>query len=195
MEILQDGTATLTAEEVKEYQQMLVDAETVISRLEELETKLEETELALEDAQKEEELPTVELSEEVRKLLDEKDQELRELRRKAVRQEVESVLAKAQNYRDSDGRGHSKVLLELARAAMLGEPYGEGEEVIQLSDRTSTTSVAAYNRSLWEKLLQVLPGQVKLESAKEETEEDVQVNPYQLGDKFTKEELASWWNE
>lgn len=133
-----------------------------------------------------------EIPEKIRVQLEEQAKEIQRLKRKTLESQVESVITKAENYRDEDGRGHSPVLLEVAKAAMLGLEVQHGDEVIKL-ESTDNTSVIEYNRRLWIKLLESNPGTVRFESRVETVEEE---NPYRLeGGSYTKDDFASFWLE
>lgn len=132
-----------------------------------------------------------ELPEAVRVQLEEAQTEIKRLKRNALTTQVELVINKAQTYRDEAGRGHSPVLLEIARNAMLGQEIGEGEGTIKL-ESSNPADVADYFRKVFVHLLETVPGQVQLESVVETNEEE---NPFSETRRFEEADYKSFWAE
>lgn len=131
------------------------------------------------------------IPENIRIRLEDQTREIQRLKRKTLESQVESIIAKAETYRDNSGRAHSPVLLELAKAAMLGLEVQNGDEVIKL-ESSELADVVDYNRRLWIKLLETNPGSIQFESRTEVIEEE---NPYRFenGNGYSKEQYADFW--
>jgi hypothetical protein len=135
---------------------MQVKLEEERQKREELETRLEE----LEKQQQEREKDLITRLEEAEIRLAEKDRE-------GYEAHVEAVMIKAESYRDKDGKGHPKLLLEAIKAALLLEDFkfgDEDKEIITLEheeDKEPTVAhLQKYYHDLFIYLLENLPGLV-----------------------------------
>ena len=89
------------------------------------------------------------------------------LEQQSAKRFVETVVLKAVNYRDSDGRAHPKLLLDWAKQILLGEAIGEGDETISLSDDADAQGAKVYFRRAVNWLLTNLPGVVPMTTSGE----------------------------
>lgn len=144
MNILEDGSATLTAEEVVQIQ-----------GLQEKVTKLE-AEVTRLTPKTEPELP-----EAYRVRLETLEAENRAVKEQQLREKVAFSLEKAKAYRDENGRGHSTIFLDMVRAGLLLEEAKVGETVIKLEADNEEGKVRFY-KNLLSKMLEVIPGQVPM---------------------------------
>lgn len=87
------------------------------------------------------------------------------LEQRALDASVASVVSLAKNYRDKDGRGHSRVLIKwVDRVLRLGD-IGEDENVVRLSDDEKPNSeVMHYLLAAVTELIETLPAEVPTES-------------------------------
>lgn len=173
---------------LEEYDALKAKAETV----EELQAKVAEAE------QKIKTLETVvvdedeQMSEKTKLMLEEQRKEIQRLKAKALQQDVDLVISKAENYRDSNGRGHSPVLLEIVRDAMLGKAIQVKEdETIKLESNTGS-DVAEYLRKVLVHVLNTIPGQVQFET---KTEGNDEISVFEEMPSFTNDELKAFWAE
>lgn len=113
------------------------------------------------------------------------------LEQQGLRQFVDNILLKAEQYRDGESRAHSKVLLDWAKAVLLEEPIGEGESVIKLEDCGDATQIRAYYRRNIGVLLETLPGIVPMQSG--ETDPDKERRLESDDYEPTKEETDEFW--
>jgi len=81
------------------------------------------------------------------------EQENVRLARVAYEAEVATIIAQAENRRDTDGRAHSPVLLEACKKALLGEAVADGAVKLEAG-----TNDGSYLRSFVTYLLENLPG-------------------------------------
>lgn len=86
------------------------------------------------------------------------------LRVQAWNSRVDALLARAEQYRDEDGRAHAPPLLELADKALRGQPLGEGDGVVNLEKDGSSTLPYLY--AMFEQIFQG-PGTMPTEAALE----------------------------
>jgi hypothetical protein len=163
-----------------------------VEKVTELETELAaskakvvELEAKVKPEQKELQLP-----EDVKVMLEELKGDNRRLKHAALVAEVDGAIARAQAYRDSNGNAHSPILLETARAAMLGAEVKFGDEVIKLEQATPV-ALAEYTRKTWEALLKNLPGQMKVVGSTQ-ADDDRSVS---LETQYTEDDYKSLWAE
>jgi hypothetical protein len=90
------------------------------------------------------------------------NQRILALEKQGAEDRVKAVIAEARTYTDSNGMGHSAVLLNLVHDLMLGNPLEN--ETIKLEDMTNPAAIANYFRSGLAHLLKTIPGQVKVKS-------------------------------
>lgn len=148
MKILDDGAVQLPKEEFETMEKRLKDAEDKVKELEGKVTPPPQLENVPE---------TIKLElEQMRNLV-------REQKREMLKGSVALALAKAEGYRDSDGRGHSTVLVETVKKLMLGESLG-AEGSIKLENEAKPEDVAEYFRRGLVHLLETIPGQVPMQS-------------------------------
>lgn len=172
----------IKSEELEALKAKSVQLEQALVEIESLKTKVIELEKPVVEVD--------EMPETARIMLEEQRTEIERLKRSAVATQVELEISKAESYRDSTGRGHSPVLLEAARKAMLGQAITEGETVIKL-EGTTVSDVADYYRKVFVNLLKTLPGQVQFETRTEPDEErEVELERVEG---FSKDTLKSFW--
>lgn len=151
MEILSDGAVKLTAVEFGDMEKRLNEA---TARIKELETKQAPA------------TPPTQLEnvpEAVKLQLEEMNKIIATQKREMLRGTVALALAKAEGYRDGDGRGHSTHLIDTIRKLMLGESLGENGS-IKLENEAKPEDVAEYFRRGLIHLLETVPGQVPMQS-------------------------------
>lgn len=155
--------------------------------------KLTEAEAKITELEKKLETPvvedSVELPEDVKRMLEEQKKEINTLKRNAWATQVDLIVSKAQTYRDEDGKGHAPILLEVVKKALLGEAITFGDTEIKLENREAS-NVADYYRKVFISLLENLPGQVKFES---QIELEDTPNPMSGGRTFTQEDYKYLW--
>jgi len=189
---------TLTQEEYDGLKAKADIADELEVKLSEQSSKLVETEIKLTEALKtkevelEEEVKVATISEEVQIKLDEQQAEISRLKRNALETQVDLVLTRAQSYRDDNGKGHSPVLLEIARNAMLGMPVGSNDNSIKL-ESSGPGYVADYFRKVFIYMLENVPGQVKLEGVTVSDGDDT--NGFELGEVYSEEIYKDFWAE
>lgn len=153
------------------------------------------TETALEEARKElkkfEKPQAPAVSEEVRVKLEEQDGEIKRLKRDALEREVDLVVTKAQAYRDSNDYGHSPILLEIARNAMLGLAVPVKDGSIKL-ESDNPADVVDFFRKTFVHMLESIPGQVRMES---KTVGDETKSFNKGSDEFETKDFESFWSE
>lgn len=159
-----------------------------------LEATLKETNDKLVELEKQLAKPEVkpELPVDVRIMLEDQAKEIQRLKKNALETQVSLVIAKAESYRDSNGNGHSPVLLEIARSAMLGEPIAQGDETIKL-ESGKPADVADYFRKVFVHVLNNVPGQVSF-TGKTESDDERQVS-LERGTGFVESDYKSFWVE
>ncbi len=163
-----------------EYNGLKDDVASKANKIKELETKITELEAEL----KEEDV--LELPEEVKLEIEQKDEKIRKLQSEKLDQEIELIIQKAKAYRDGNGKGHSPILLEVAEAAMKGKALKVNEqETIEL-ESNDTYDTAKYFRNVIQHMLKVVPGQVNLETKTEGDEK---------GDEGKDYDFPSFWAE
>jgi len=143
--------AALSTDELAPFtEEAIMPNENVIS----LEAQLDEANKSQRDLQE-----ALRLEEEKRSKLEER---LVVLEKQNYRQSVDSILLKAEAYRDEKNRGHSKTILDWARDVFLEESIGEDDTAIELEDRMDTGQVRSYYRRAIARLLEILPGAVPM---------------------------------
>jgi hypothetical protein len=133
-----------------------------------------------------------EMPEEYRVTLEELKKDNARLKRNALASQVESIIAKAENHRDVNGNGHSPVLLEIAKNAMLGEAIQIDETATIKLESAEPADIADYFRKVFVHLLETIPGQVRLES---KTEGDNEKPLFDRGQAYTQDDYKSFWAE
>lgn len=166
------------AEKVTELESALVSANEKIVSLESKEVEVKD------------EKP--EMPEEYRVTLEELKKDNARLKRNALASQVESIIAKAENHRDINGNGHSPVLLEIAKNAMLGESIQVDETATIKLESAEPADIADYFRKVFVHLLETVPGQVRLES---KTEGDNEKPLFDRGQAYTQDDYKSFWAE
>lgn len=131
-----------------------------------------------------------EYPEELRLELQKNREEIARLKKNALETQVSLVITKAESYRDKNGYGHSPVMLEIARAAMLGQEVKEG--TIKL-ESAQPSDIADYFRKVMVHMLETVPGQVRMEG-RTQGDDEQSIN-FERGETFTAEELAGFWTE
>lgn len=86
----------------------------------------------------------------------------------AIRQFVDAIVAKAESYRDSEGRAHGKYFLEWLDSVLMCKQSGEGDEVIKLEADAGIEDVHAYYRRRIAQLSLEMPGTVPMTPAQTE---------------------------
>lgn len=179
---------TISLEEynaLKESATKVVEQEAKIS---ELETEVANVKQALTLLEKVEE---PEIPEALKVKLEAQANEIKRLKQNALATQVDLVITKAESFRDGSGRGHSPVLLEIARNAMLGNEITLKEnETIKL-ESSQPADIADYFRKIFIHLLETVPGQVQLESQVEFEDK----KPFESGVPFSNEDLKNFWAE
>lgn len=115
------------------------------------------------------------------------------LEQRSLRQFVDNILLKAEQYRDGENRAHSKVLLDWARAVLLEDPIGEGEGAISLEDRNDATQTRAYYRRAIGTLLESLPGVVPMSSGETDPDKERRLGLESDDYEPTDEEVQEFW--
>jgi len=177
--------AALSSDELEEYLEEEVIMKEEIVKVEgeinvELETKLEEQKAQHEAALK--------LEQEKRVALEER---MAKLEARSRQQFVDNIVLKAEQYRDEEGRAHSKPLMDWARAILLEESIGEEDKAIQLEDRENVAKVRSYYRQAVGRLLEILPGTVPMNAA--DTEPDKKRKVELEEDEPTDEQVTGFW--
>jgi hypothetical protein len=105
---------------------------------------------------------TVALEEERKKLKQEREAYTAELaeQRESIRRQKVRVYLQELSQPDSDGNMLVGSILELAETILLGDPVGEGDAAIQLSEDAGEVGVHAYYRQAIEVLLDEVPRNV-----------------------------------
>jgi hypothetical protein len=84
-----------------------------------------------------------------------------QLEQDALNTSIDAVVSLAQNHRDEEGRGHAKALIEWLGKVLRFEDFGEGDEVVQLSDdERPSIGLRHYLLSAARDLVTSLPGVV-----------------------------------
>ena len=91
------------------------------------------------------------------------------LEQMAVKQFVDSIVIRAENYRDDGQRAHSKVALEWLENVLLEKPVGE---TIKLEEDAEIGDVRAYYRQAIANLFETMPGVVPMAQPQTEPAED-----------------------
>lgn len=176
---------------LEEYNGLKEQADGVNSLLEQLQAakdkvaELEQKQVALEVPAK------PELPEDVRVMLEEQQNEIARLKKNALETQVALVITKAESYRDSNGNGHSPVLLEIAKEAMLGNEVKVTDEQVIKLESGRPADIADYFRKVFVHMLSTVPGTVRLES---KTEPD-EVPSFERGLAFKNEDYKAFWAE
>lgn len=168
------------AEKVAELEQALADANDKVKKLEEAAKPVVENKEYSEDAKI------------LLEQLEDNKKEIARLKRNALESQVVSIIARAEAHRDANGYAHSPVLLEIAKAAMLGEPVKITEDNIVKLESGEPADVADYFRKVFIHLLDVTPGQVRFES---QTEPDNDKPALTRGEAYTQDDYKSFWAE
>ncbi|MBD3284652.1 hypothetical protein GF395_04400 [Candidatus Uhrbacteria bacterium] len=185
VEDLEAKLAELESQVAKEVE----EKEAVQEEAEELEEKVTKLEADLKSYRKEED--DTDVPEAVRVQLEQQNEEINRLKKEALASRVDALIEKAKARRDEEGKGHSPILLEIARSAMLGETIEAGEEKVIRLESVDPASLASYSRKAWELLLEVLPGQVQFET-KTETSEPTE-NPLNADKTYGKDVIDAFW--
>lgn len=179
---------TISLEEYNSLKESAAKTAESEAKVVELESKLVEVEnkvLSLEKV--EEEI----IPETLRIKLEQQTAEIRRLKQSALASQVEAVISKALNYRDDSGKGHSPVLLEIAKNAMLGNEVALSENSVIKLESSQPADIADYFRKVFIHLLEVVPGQVQLET-KTEFEDK---KPFEVGSPFSNDDFKNFWAE
>jgi hypothetical protein len=110
--------------------------------------------------------------------IDARDQQIVQLRNLAAKQFVDGIVLKAENYRDDKGHAHGKVFLDWLGIVLMCSDIGEGEEAIQLENKSDVSLVHAYYRRAIDWLATNMPGIVPVEPAGSEGDKK---RPVQMG--------------
>lgn len=163
-------------------------------RVTQLEQQLKDTEAKIVtlEAQVKPAKDEVNLPESVKLEMQSQREEISRLKRNALETQVNLILTKAESYRDKNGYGHSPVLLEYAKAAMLGQEVKLAEDKVIKLESAQPADIADYFRKVWVTVLETIPGQVNM-TGKTESDDKRSVN-LESGS-FTADELKSWWAE
>lgn len=130
-----------------------------------------------------------ELPEDVKVMLEDQQKEINRLKKNALETEVALVITKAEGYRDANGNGHSPVLLEIAKEAMLGNEVKVSEEKVIKLESGKPADIADYFRKVFVHMLSTVPGCVRLES-KSEPDEKIS---FERGSAFDNTDYKSFW--
>lgn len=115
------------------------------------------------------------------------------LEKRSLRQFVDNILLKAEQYRDGEDRAHSKVLLDWAKAVLLEQPIGEDESVIKLEDRDDADQTRAYYRRTIGALLESLPGVVPMGSGETDPDKEKRLGLESEDYEPTDDEVKEFW--
>lgn len=144
MNILEDGTATLSADEVGQVQALQDKVVQLEAKLSELFPK-----------------PEPQLPEAYRVRLEELEATNRRLERERRDEKISMVLESARNYRDERGYGHSKVFLDLAEAALKLQSVEVDGATVKLESDKPGDVVGFYNNIIMT-MLRKNPGTVPM---------------------------------
>lgn len=109
----------------------------------------------------------------------------------AVEQFVSGIILEAEHYRDDDGKGHGKVLLEWAKKVLTFANVGE-KEVITLEESTEK-NLRAYLRKTVAWLLENLPGSVPFSQTKTSPDKERDIELEDSTDEENTEFAKSVW--
>lgn len=179
---------TISLEEYNSLKENATKVTESEAKVVELEAKLVEAENKLSSLEKVEEEV---IPEPLKIKLEQQANEIRRLKQSALASQVEAVISKAITYRDESGKGHSPILLEIARNAMLGNEVALNESAVIKLESSQPADIADYFRKVFIRLLEVIPGQVQLET-KTEFEDK---KPFEVGSPFSNEDLKNFWAE
>lgn len=148
---IQDAYIALeeASEKLQESDDKLAQLQT---KIDELNTQLEELKAAKNSDNNKAEVNLEDLSEDVRTLLENAreatiklEAENKRLRLAGLQSKVDNIIANAE--KPVDGKVHDRVILEFARAIMLGNEIGEGDNVIKLEDSNDFAAYVNYVRA------------------------------------------------
>jgi len=128
----------------------------------------------------------------IQSLEDSYAQTIAQLEAQNVRQHVESIMLRAENYRDGESMGHPKVLLDWAKKVLMLEDLGEGDDVITLEDRDDAKKLRGYLRRVVSVLLETLPGTVPLSKAGTEPDKARHLEAEQASEELEEEAKRFW---
>lgn len=116
------------------------------------------------------------------------------LKKNALQKDVDLVITRAESYRDGNGKGHSPVLLEIAKAAMLGEPVNLSQDSIVKLESSAASGVADYFRKVIVGILENVPGQINF-STKTEADEARSVDNGNDTQAYSDGDFKAFWAE
>lgn len=206
-----DGKYVFSTEQFDQVEQMIADLEQAQNRVTELETeageaktaakantdKTAELEQQLNDAtakitelEKGDDNDQEEVPESVRVQLEENAAEIKRLKEAGLKSQINGIISKAS--RPVDGKTHPAFLLEFAKAALYGQPIGEGDTVVKL-ESTDAGGYARYLQQTVVHLLENLPRTVQQDPDTENIDqrpgEGDGGNQFDLEGEYTEEDM------
>lgn len=181
---LQEADGVYTLEDISILDQL----QTVLKDLTEKAKLVDSLQAKIAELEKNTQLEEPEIPEPLRLRLEALETQNKELERQNVIREAAFTLERARTYRDENGRGHSKVFLDLAEAGLAMKAVEQSEAHIQLESQDEA-GIAKYYRGLIRLMLEKVPGQVPMEPRTEGTEVRLETNTN--GHNFTDDELQA----
>lgn len=158
-----DGAYTLDGEGVSALDKLVAKFDELAKLAQEVEQlKAKVGTLTQEKAELEKKVVTEEepeIPEPLRLRLEALERRNAELEQTRLRDQVALTISQAEQYIDSEGRGHSPVFLELVRKGLLLEAFDGANGAIQLEAQTDA-GVTSYYRNLLKRMTEIVPGQM-----------------------------------